>query len=53
MRSFSFIAAFACFLIGPSLAGSSETGRLNIGTFSYNGSPVHADALPAVVVAVR
>jgi hypothetical protein len=53
MRSFSFIVAFACFFVGPSLTGSPQNSRLSIGTFSYNGTPIVADAPPAVVVAVR
>jgi hypothetical protein len=53
MRTFSFIVAFAAFLIGPSLAGSSEASPPGIGTFSYNGSPVVSAAPQATLVAAR
>jgi hypothetical protein len=53
MRTFSFILAFAAFLIGPSLAGSSEVSLPGVGTFSYNGSPVISDAPRLTVVAAR
>jgi hypothetical protein len=53
MRTFSFILAFAFFLVGPSLAGSSDRGLPGIGTFSYNGSPVISDAPMVTVVAAR
>jgi hypothetical protein len=53
MRTFSFIMAFAFFLVGPSLAGSSEAKLPGIGTFSYNGSSVNVTAPQAMVVAAR
>ena len=53
MRTFIFILTVAFFLVGPSLAGSPETGLQGIGTFSYNGSPVTAEAPALTVVAVR
>ncbi|MDB5516807.1 MAG: hypothetical protein JWQ17_3565 [Tardiphaga sp.] len=53
MRTFSFIMAFAFFLVGPSLAGSSEAKLPGIGTFSYNGSSVNVAAPQAMVVAAR
>jgi len=53
MRPFSYILAFAAFLIGPSLAGSSEVSLPGVGTFSYNGSPVISDAPKLTVVAAR
>jgi hypothetical protein len=53
MRTLSFIVAFAFFLVGPSMAGSSENGLPGIGTFSYNGSPVVTDAPQLMVVATR
>jgi len=53
MRTFSFILAFAAFLVGPSLAGSSEVSLPGVGTFSYNGSPVINDAPKMTVVAAR
>jgi hypothetical protein len=52
MRTLSFILACAFFLVGPSLAGSFETSLPGVGTFSYHGSPVTADA-PQMTVAVR
>jgi hypothetical protein len=53
MRTFSFILTFAFFLVGPSLADSSETNMLGIGTFSYNGSAVDVAAPEVMVVAAR
>jgi hypothetical protein len=53
MRSFNFILTVACFLLGPSLAGSPDGGLQGVGTFSYNGSPVMADAPQLTVVAAR
>ena len=53
MRTFSFILAFAFFLAGPSLAGSSEGDLPGIGTFSYNGSAVSAPVPATMVVAAR
>jgi hypothetical protein len=53
MRSFSLILTVACFLLGPSLAGSPDRGLQGVGTFSYNGSPVMADAAQLTVVAAR
>jgi hypothetical protein len=53
MRTFSFILTFALFLVGPSLAGSSEANLLGIGTFSYNGSSVTVTAPQVMVVAAR
>jgi hypothetical protein len=53
MRTFSFILAFAAFLIGPSLAGSSDVSLPGVGTFSYNGSLVISDVPQLTVVAAR
>ena len=50
MRTFSFIIAFAVFLIGPSLAGMPDGNLAGIGTFSFNGSPVITDAPPLPMV---
>ncbi|MBN8978702.1 MAG: hypothetical protein J0I08_19695 [Rhizobiales bacterium] len=53
MRTFSFLFAFAVFLVGPCMAGSSaEHAAHNIGTFSYNGTPVAGPA-SALVMAAR
>jgi hypothetical protein len=49
MRTISFILAFAFFLCGPSIAGSSDTGLPGIGTFAYAGPVV--PAVPAVIAA--
>lgn len=51
MRTISFILAFAFILAGPSMAGSSDKGVPEIGTFSYSGSPVTMTAQPIVVAA--
>lgn len=53
MKMLSLILAFAFVLVGPSLAGSSETGLPGIGTFAYNGSPVINSAPQPMVVATR
>lgn len=53
MRTFSFILAFAAFLIGPSLARTSDVSLPGVGTFSYNGSLVISDAPQLTMVAVR
>jgi hypothetical protein len=53
MRIISFILAFAFFLAGPSMAGSSENGLPRIGTFSYNGSPVTVSAPQPMLVAAN
>ena len=50
MRTISFILAFAFVMVGPSLAGSSESSLPGVGTFSYSGSPI-ATAAPLVVAA--
>jgi hypothetical protein len=52
MRTFSFLFAFAVFLVGPCLAGSSAEHAAHIGTFSYSGSPIASPA-PAMVMAAR
>ena len=53
MRTLSFILALAFVVAGSSLAGSSEAGLPGIGTFAYNGSPIAASAVQAIVVAAR
>ncbi|WJR75256.1 hypothetical protein [Bradyrhizobium sp. NP1] len=50
MRTISFILAFAFVMVGPSLAGSSDTSLPGVGTFAYSGSPI-ATAAPLVVAA--
>lgn len=52
MRTFSFLIAFAVFLVGPSMAGSSAEHAAHIGTFSYSGTPITSPA-PAMVMAAR
>jgi len=52
MRTFSFLFAFAIFLVGPCMAGSSAEHAAGIGTFSYSGTPI-AGATPAPVMAAR
>ena len=47
MKTLSFILAFAFLLVGPSMAGSSDSGLPGIGTFAYNGSPIVASVLAA------
>jgi hypothetical protein len=44
MRSFSILLALALVLAGSSLAGSSETAAVGVGTFAYSGSPLAAAA---------
>jgi hypothetical protein len=53
MRTFSSILTVTFFLLAPSLAGSPDGGLQGVGTFSYNGSPVMADAPQLTVVAAR
>jgi hypothetical protein len=53
MRTLIFILTVACFLVGPSLAGSPEAELQGIGTFSYSGSPVMADLPRLTIVAAR
>jgi len=53
MRTTSFIFAFALLFLGPSLAGSADTGLPGIGTFDFGSpSPVTTEA-PFLVAAVR
>jgi hypothetical protein len=52
MRTFSFLFAFAVFLVGPCMAGSSAEHAAHIGTFSYSGTPVTGPA-SALVMAAR
>jgi hypothetical protein len=53
MRSLSFILAVAFVLVGPSLAGSSDSSLPGIGTFAYNGVPLVTAASESIVVAAR
>jgi hypothetical protein len=52
MRTLSFILAFGFVLVGPSIAGSSDTALPGIGTFAYNGAPM-VPVAQAIVVATR
>ena len=53
MRTLSIILALAFVLVGPSMAGSVDSGLPGVGTFAYTGSPVLASVPQAMVVAVR
>jgi hypothetical protein len=53
MRTFSFILAFAFVLVGPSMAGTLDSGLPGIGTFAYNGAPVATPVPQMIVVAAR
>jgi hypothetical protein len=53
MKTLSFVLAFAFLLVGPSMAGSSDTGLPGIGTFAYSGSPIVTSAPQAIMVAAR
>ena len=53
MKTLSFVLAFAFLLVGPSMAGSADSGLPGIGTFAYNGSPIAISAPQAIVVATR
>jgi hypothetical protein len=49
MRTLCFILAFAFVLIGPSMAGSSDSNLPGIGTFAYNSSRI-APSVPRTVL---
>jgi hypothetical protein len=51
MRTLSFILAFALVFAGPSMAGQADGDLPGVGTFSYSGTPIAADA--PVLVATR
>ena len=53
MQTLTFVLAFAFILVGPSMAGTSDSGLPGIGTFAYNGSPVAASISQPIVVAAR
>jgi hypothetical protein len=53
MKTPSFVLACAFLLVGPSMAGSSDTGLPGIGTFAYSGSPIIASARQPIMVASR
>jgi hypothetical protein len=53
VQTLSFILALAFVLVGPSIAGSSDSSLPGIGTFAYTGSPMGVSASQAIVVAVR
>jgi hypothetical protein len=53
MRTRSFMLAVAFVLVGPSMAGSSESSLPGIGTFAYSGSPIITSVPDALVVAAR
>jgi hypothetical protein len=53
MQTLSFILAFAFVLVGPSMAGTSDSGLPGIGTFAYNGSPITVSIAQSIVVAAR
>lgn len=53
MKSLSFVLAFAFLLVGPSMAGSADTGLPGVGTFAYTGSPIAISAPQAIMVAAR
>jgi hypothetical protein len=50
MRVLSYIIATVLLLTGPLLAGSADNDLPGIGTFSYNGSPIHTK-IPSMVTA--
>ena len=50
MRLLSYIIATVLLLTGPLLAGSADNDLPGIGTFSYNGSPIHTE-IPSMVTA--
>ena len=50
MRTVSFIFAFAMLFLGPSMAGTSDSGLPGVGTFAYGGS-VGAQGQPNVLMA--
>jgi hypothetical protein len=46
MRAFSFIAALAVLVVGPSIAGPADLP--GDGTFAYSGPSVSSSASPAI-----
>jgi hypothetical protein len=48
MRAFSFVLALAFVVVGPSIAGSADTGLPGVGTFAYSGPSVATSASPAI-----
>jgi hypothetical protein len=53
MQTLSFILAFAFILVGPTVAGTSDSSLPGIGTFAYNGSPIAVSIPQSIVVAAR
>jgi hypothetical protein len=53
MRTLSIVLAFAFVIIGPSMAGSVDSGLPGVGTFAYAGSSVVSSVPQAIVVAAR
>jgi len=46
MRTLGFILALAFLLVGPSMAGSTDSRLPGIGTFAYPGAPILIPQLP-------
>jgi hypothetical protein len=53
MRTIGFMLVFASLLVGPSIAGVSDSGLPGVGTFSYHGFPVVPAAPQTIVVAAN
>jgi len=53
MRTLCTILAFVFVLVGPSMAGSVDSGLPGVGTFAYTGSSVVTSVPQAMVVAAR
>ena len=53
MRALSIILAFAFVLVGPSMAGSVDSGLPGVGTFAYTGSPIVTAVPQPLIVAAR
>jgi len=53
MRVFSFILALGFLVVGPSIAGSVDSGLPGVGTFAYSGASVATSASPVILAPGR
>ena len=53
MRTTSLIFACAMLFLGPSIAGTADTGLPGVGTFEFSGFASFASDAPMLMAAVR